>query len=321
VNSTKRLTEASLLTSLFIVATIIAVGIGIGYAFYLDFIVPVFFAIICLKCGLRYSILSSCTSILIIFLVLGDIGSAIWMSQSIIVGILCGLLITKPTLMIDDFFYASIIGVILMVFIDIYASKLIGYSFMEEFERYANMLSNSKFINIVFYMFIALLPMGTIFCVYVLTLLFGNKINVLSKISKKKLYMLKNFKVCGRYLSCSKRIFFYCSVYILIIELLNILGIRINQTYIRTILISSQYICFYFVIRDAIILSQNYIILKYNKTLYLRIFSFITFLSLMLFFRITTFILIILNLIIDKKISIRIKQNAIIDNYINKLIY
>ena len=321
MSSIRKLTESALLTSLFIVFTVFAVGTGIGYAAYLDFIVPIFFAIICLKCGLRYSILSSISSILIVFLVLGDIGTAIWMSQSIIVGILCGFLIQKPTFIIDDFFYVSIIGVIIMVFIDIYASNLIGYSFMEEFQGYANLFNGTKFINRVFYIFVALLPMGTAFCVYVLTLLLAKKINILNKNSKKKLYILTNFKICGRYLTCSKKVFFYCSVYILLIELLNILGIKINQTYIRTILISSEYICFYFVIRDSIILIQNYIIVKYNKVSYLRTFSFINLLGLILFFRITIFILIILNLILDKKISIRIKQNLIIDNYINNLIY
>lgn len=321
MNSTKKMTQAALLTSLFIVITVFAVGIGAGYAVYLDFIVPVFFAIIYLKCELKYSILSSISSVLIVFLVLGNIGTAIWMSQSIILGMLCGILINKETSIIDDFLYGSIVGVIIMVFLDIYASKLIGYSFMKEFEGYANMFNNYKFTNIVFYVFIALLPMGTIFCVYILTLLLGSKINILNKNSNKKLYMLKNFKVCGRYLSFSKKVFIYSSLYILIFEILNILGFKINQTYINTILISSQYICFYFVIRDAIIIIQNYIILKYNKISYLRIFSLITFLGLVLFFKVTTFILIILNLIIDKKISIRINQNVIIDNYINKLLY
>ena len=54
LNTTKKLTEAALLSSLFIVVTIIAVSTGFGYAIYLDFIVPVFFCIICLKCDLKY---------------------------------------------------------------------------------------------------------------------------------------------------------------------------------------------------------------------------------------------------------------------------
>ena len=77
MNSTRKLTESALLTSLFIVITIISVGTGIGYAAYLDFVVPVFFCIICLKCDLKYAILSSISSLIIVSLVLGNIGSEI----------------------------------------------------------------------------------------------------------------------------------------------------------------------------------------------------------------------------------------------------
>ncbi|WP_236879289.1 hypothetical protein [Clostridioides difficile] len=122
MNTTKKLTEAALLSSLFIVVTIIAVSTGFGYAIYLDFIVPVFFCIICLKCDLKYTILSGITSLLIISLVLGNLGTAIWASQSVLLGIMCGYLINKPTMVMDDLVYGSVFGVIVMVFIDIYVS-------------------------------------------------------------------------------------------------------------------------------------------------------------------------------------------------------
>lgn len=320
MNSTKKLTEAALLTSLFIVITIVALGTGIGYAIYLDFAVPVFFCIICLKCDFKYTVLSSISSLLIVSLVLGNIGTAIWMSQSIILGILCGVLLSKSTTIIDDFVCGSIAGVVLMVFIDIYASALIGYSFMEEFQGYANMLNSKKHIDLVYYIFIALLPMGTIFSVYFLSLLLGKKLNILKDNSRNKLYMMKNFKACGRYICCSKKVFYSCAIYIGLIEYLNLIGINIGQTYIKTILISSEYVCLYFVIRDALILIQNYILLKYNKGLYLRIFSLVAIFSLVFFFRITTIFLIILNIILDKKIDIRIKQSIMVNNYVNSLI-
>lgn len=321
MNSTRKLTESALLTSLFIVITIISVGTGIGYAAYLDFVVPVFFCIICLKCDLKYAILSSISSLIIVSLVLGNIGSAIWMSQGIILGILCGILLMKSTTIIDDFIYGSIIGVMLMVLIDIYASNLIGYSFMEEFKGYANMLHNKKYIDLLYYLLIALLPMGTIFSVYFLSLLLGDKLRILKNNSKKKLYMIKYFKSCGRYICCSNKVFYACVIYILLIEIFNIVGIKAEQTYIKTILISSEYICFYFIIRDAFILIQNYILLKYNKPYYLRIFSILVFISLVFLFKVTAAVLIIFNIIINKKIDIRIKQIGLVNNYIDKLTY
>ena len=58
LNDTKKMTEAALMSALFVVGTIFFVSTGLGYTFYLDFIVPIFFVVICLKCDIKYSILS-----------------------------------------------------------------------------------------------------------------------------------------------------------------------------------------------------------------------------------------------------------------------
>ncbi|MBC5995142.1 DUF2232 domain-containing protein [Romboutsia ilealis] len=321
MNSTKKMTEAALLTSLFIVITIISVSTGFGYAVYLDFAVPIFFCIIYLKCDFKYTVLSSVSSLLIVSLVLGNIGTAIWMIQSIILGLTCGVLLAKSTTIIDDFIFGSILGVILMVFVDIYASTLIGYSFMSEFQGYANMFTNKRYIDLIYYILIALLPMGTIFSIYFLSLILGKKLNILKENSKKKLYMMKNFKNCGRYICSSKKVFYSCVIYILFIEVLNLIGVRFEQTYIKTILISSEYICLYFVIRDAFVLVQNYILLKYKKNIYIRIFSIIIAVALVFLLKITTAVLVIFNVILDKKVNIRINQTKLVNNYVNQLIY
>ena len=45
-STTKNLTLASILTSLCVVITIFALSTGIGYGLYLDFAIPIFFAIV-----------------------------------------------------------------------------------------------------------------------------------------------------------------------------------------------------------------------------------------------------------------------------------
>ena len=107
----------------------------------------------------------------------------------------------------------------------------------------------------------------------------------------------------------------------LFIEILNLIGVRLEQTYIKTILISSEYICFYFVIRDSFVLVQNYILLKYKKAIYIRIFSIIAIISLVLSLKISTAVLVIFNAILDKKVNIRINQTKLVNNYVNQLIY
>lgn len=46
---------------------------------------------------------------------------------------MCGYLINKFIMVMDDLVYGLVFGVIVMVFIDIYVLILIGYSFMKEF--------------------------------------------------------------------------------------------------------------------------------------------------------------------------------------------
>lgn len=320
MNNTKKLTEAALLSSLFIVSTIVAVGSGFGYALYLDFIVPVFFCIILLKCDIKYTMLSSITSLIIIGLVLGNIGTAIWATQSVVLGILCGVLMSKNTTILDDILIGSILGIILMVFIDIYASKLIGYSFMKEFQGYANLFKYKNFSTTIYYMFIAVFPTGTVFSIYVLSLLFTKKLNILKDNAKRKMNIITRFRTCSRFICLSKNTFYTSVIYILLIEIIHLLNISIEGVYLKTIVISIQYVCFYFVIKDAYTSLQNYVISKYQNISYVRILSIIVLIMLISMFKLTILILVLINIILDKKIDIRLKQIMIIDNYINNLI-
>ena len=55
------MTEAAMLSAAFVVLSVIFIGTGMGYLGYIDFIVPVLIAVIYLRCGFRYTILSSIT--------------------------------------------------------------------------------------------------------------------------------------------------------------------------------------------------------------------------------------------------------------------
>ncbi|NMS91345.1 DUF2232 domain-containing protein [Clostridioides difficile] len=320
LNTTKKLTEASLLSSLFIVVTIVAVGTGFGYAIYLDFIVPIFFCIICLKCDLKYTVLSGITSLLIISLVLGNLGTAIWASQSVLLGIMCGYFINKPTMVMDDLVYGSIFGIIVMVFIDIYASALIGYSFMKEFQGYSKLIYFNGYANIIYYLMIALFPFGMVFCIYFLSLILGHKLHILGLNSLKKYLIFKNFRSLNQFLCCSKKVFYICVSYLAIFEIVKLLNIKIDFVYLKTILISIAYLCIYFIIRDSCMSLQNFIISKFRKLLYARISFLIIILLLCLIFDVTIVGLIIVNAFLNKKINIRLNQSNIVNKQINILI-
>ncbi len=173
-------TVLSAMSAIFVVVTIISVGSGIGYGIYLDYIVPLFYFIIYLKCGSKYTVLSAMSGLMIVFAVLGNPGTAIWASQGIILGILCGILSEKKTSLMDDLLLGTLIGSIIMVFIDIYASKLIGYSFIQDFKETISYMAKymtknvpsfsnfppefiQSYFSTVFYVSITLIPLGTDF--------------------------------------------------------------------------------------------------------------------------------------------------------------
>ena len=106
-STTKNLTLASILTSLCVVITIFALSTGIGYGLYLDFAIPIFFAIVYLKCGGKYSILSGIVSVLLVFIVVGDLAGALFMSQSFLLGIVCAYFMNKDSILLfwNVFFY------------------------------------------------------------------------------------------------------------------------------------------------------------------------------------------------------------------------
>ena len=296
MNDTKKMTEAALMSALFVVGTIFFVSTGLGYTFYLDFIVPIFFVVICLKCDFKYSVLSGVTSLVIVGLVLGNIGTAIWASQSVILGIL---------------------SVLLMVFIDIYASKLIGYSFMQEFKGYIKFLNNKEVANTIYYLLIAMFPLGMMFSVYYLGLIFSNKLKILKSNAKRKYNIIRNFRTYSRFISCSKKVFYGCSLYLLIYEIFRFTNIEINNTYLITIFTCVSYLCAYFIIRDGYTVIQNYILSKYQKVSYARYMSLVTILILVLALKIAILFIILFNIVLDKRIDIRVRQNYILDNLMN----
>ncbi|HJG96020.1 MAG TPA: YybS family protein [Romboutsia timonensis] len=317
LNDIKKMTEAALMSALFVVGTIFFVSTGLGYTFYLDFIVPIFFVVICLKCDFKYSILAGVTSLVITGLVLGNIGTAIWASQSVILGIICGMLLQNDTTIMDDLVYGSILSVLLMVFVDIYASKLIGYSFMQEFKGYIKFLNNNEVANIMYYLLIAMFPFGMMFSVYYLGLIFSNKLKILKNNSKRKYNIIKNFRTYSRFIGCSKKVFYGCSIYLLIFQIFKFINIEINNTYLITISTCVGYLCAYFVVRDGYNVIQNYILSKYQKVSYARYMSLGTILILLLAFKVAIILIILFNTVLDKRIDIRVRQSYILDKLMN----
>lgn len=250
--NTKKLTESAMLSALFVVSSMIAIYTGIAYTLYLDMVVPLFVCLIYMRLDLRHTLLSSITSLLIVTFAIGDVASAIWMSQGILMGLICGYFIRKKETIFDDLFYSAILGTFIMVLIDIYFSKLTGYSFMKEFDSYRDLFPlGSEYMAMAFNIFVAMMPMSTILIVYVGALLIGKKLMILNENCTEKYMIIKNFKRFGSYICCSKKTYYFGIIYLILTELINLTGFEFKFIYFKTVIMAIRVIVIYFVLKDS----------------------------------------------------------------------
>ena len=102
--------------------------------------------------------------------------------------------------------------------------------------------------------------------------------------------------------------------------MLNLFNFDIKFIYLRIILISVQYIAYYYVIRDSLIIIKDFIITHTKKVLYLRLFMWICLVLFLIDFRISVYIFAIISCFIDMKNNMRIHQKKIIDLFYEKKI-
>lgn len=241
-----------MLSALFVVSSMIAIYTGIAYTLYLDMVVPLFVCLIYIRLDLRHTLLSSITSLLIVTFAIGDVASAIWMSQGILMGLICGYFIRKKETIFDDLFYSAILGTFIMVLIDIYFSKLTGYSFMKEFDSYRDLFPlGSEYMAMAFNIFVAMMPMSTILIVYVGALLIGKKLMILNENCTEKYMIIKNFKRYGSYICCSKKTYYFGIIYLILTELINLTGFEFKFVYFKTVIMAIRVIVIYFVLKDS----------------------------------------------------------------------
>ena len=241
-----------MLSALFVVSSMIAIYTGIAYTLYLDMVVPLFVCLIYMRLDLRHTLLSSITSLLIVTFAIGDVASAIWMSQGILMGLICGYFIRKKETIFDDLFYSAILGTFITVLIDIYFSKLTGYSFMKEFDRYRDLFPlGSEYMTMAFNIFVAMMPMSTILIVYVGALLIGKKLMILNENCTEKYMIIKNFKRYGSYICCSKKTYYFGIIYLILTELINLTGFEFKFVYFKTVIMAIRVIVIYFVLKDS----------------------------------------------------------------------
>ena len=323
-SSVKKLTEAAILSSLFIIVTIIAISTGIGYGLYLDFGVPIIFALIYFRCDLKYTFMCGISSVLLILFVLGNFAAALLVSQSFLLGLMCGYLICKSSEIFDDLYIGSILGVVFMVMVDIYARNIIGYSFMEEFYGYVEYIKTIPMFNyinfeVLYYLLIAIFPFGMVFSVYFISIMCGKRLRVLNYNGKRKYFMMRSIRNYGNFMCIRNKSFYISIFYIVLINLLSMADFQLNNVYLKTIITCTEYLSYYFVFRDTHVLIGNYINIKFKKKSLNLLYFVITLILLCNLFKIAVLSYVIIAVYMDKKYHLREKQDYIVKDHTDRL--
>ena len=298
-----------MLSALFVVSSMIAIYTGIAYTLYLDMVVPLFVCLIYMGLDLRHTLLSSITSLLIVTFAIGDVASAIWMSQGILMGLICGYFIRKKETIFDDLFYSAILGTFIMVLIDIYFSKLTGYSFMKEFDSYRDLFPlGSEYMAMAFNIFVAMMPMSTILIVYVGALLIGKKLMILNENCTEKYMIIKNFKRYGSYICCSKKTYYFGIIYLILTELINLTGFEFKFVYFKTVIMAIRVIVIYFVLKDSFTFVIRGIFSKIKSNGMAQLIWLVAIYMLLIDFKSTFIVLVIGSQIINYSMKLREAQ-------------
>lgn len=317
----KKLTTAAILSAAFVITSMLFIGMGLGYLGYIDFIVPVFIAIICLKCDVKYSILSSITCSVLIIFVIGDVSSAIMMIQSMILGMIIGISVKRKSRIMDDLFYCSILACFLIILMDINFSTLTGYSVLKECEEYLKyipgMLEDMR--DIIYYMTIATLPVGTVLLCYMLTLILGKKLKVLESDALIKAKLIIDYKKYGSLISCSRKIIYAGIVWSILVYLSINLSFVKSFTYLKIIIYCTLYINLFFLIQDSLAMINKYIFFKTKSRNKLLIIQMVMIFSLINFFQITIPVMLIFNIAIERKYKIKYREEIIMNKVTGNL--
>ena len=317
----KKLTTAAILSAAFVVSSLIFIGIGLGYLGYIDFVVPVFIAIICLKCDFKYSVLASVTCLVLVMLFIGNIAYVVTMVQSMILGILIGTIVKRKSSMFDDWFHCSMIAAFLIILMDINFSSLTGYSILKESEEYIRYLPTTYdyMKDVILYMSVATLPLGTVLLCYVLTLIIGKKFKILKSEALIKAKILCNYKKYSSLISCSRNTIYACGIWVIVACLLNRISFFDGHTYLKIIINTNSYIAMFFIIQDSLGMINKYVFFKTKSRSKLLIMQVLMIFALMNFFKITMIAMFIIDIFIDKNYKIKYRDNILMNKIADNL--
>lgn len=296
----KKMVETSILTAAFIVITIIATSIGIGFFGYYDFVVPIFFSYIYIKNGLKYSFMSFLVSFVLLIMLLGNPVLNILLIQGSLVGIVCGIIICKSYNVEEDILYISILCVLSLFIFDFVIRFFTNVSLVSnlgeltkelnsmadyltrmmisnnigngvvDIERIKNLYTQDK-VRIAFYLGNMFMSFASAFIIYFYTLFLSKRTKCDLGDKKYKHNLFKILILDRKSTFLNQKVFYILIAYSIIVETLKYTGINIGNEYIRASVFTIQYLSILFIFRDSILILEAKFRKKGKNTKFFRV--------------------------------------------------
>lgn len=309
---TEKLTRSAILSAMLIMLSIIFIGTGIGGQIYLDFIVPVVIVIIYLRCGFKWAMLASINTLLVIALGLGRITAGVWMIQSIMLGLLAGYFIRRKSQVMDDLLLASVAGCVIMLFMDYFLRILTGVSLLDSVD-FLGFTGYKELEEIVYYLGIASVPIGTMVIVYVCSLMAAKRLGIIDEQIKAKHKIITNFFKYRPYMYCSRKYVLIGVIYLIAVSVIPMSQIA----YVKAFLTSTKYILLYFIVSDCWGIVSQWCYIKTRSPLITNGILIMTLFAMFHAFKWSLYVIVGLGVIMDFDVEIREKQTKAL-NYLVK---
>lgn len=160
-------------------------------------------------------------------------------------------------------------------------------------------------MQIIFNIFVATIPISTILIVYVGALFIGKKLNILNKYTNEKYMIIRNFRRYGSYICCSKKTYLFGIAYLVLFEELKYLGFNFNFVYFKTVVMAIRVVIIYFVLKDSFSFVIRGVASKLKSKGTAQLIWLISLYMLLLNFKFTFIILVILSLLINYFMKLR----------------
>lgn len=317
---TRKLTEGALLLAIQIVLGIVFISTGVGYSFYMDILLPIMMSMIYLRCGFKIGLLAGFNTLLIIIFGFGNIVSAVYMSQSLIFGLLCGILIKGKNNLQDDLMLASLIGCIFLLVIDFLTARLTGISLLDsegidEMIQYFVPERAEQITQVIFYMSIASVPVASVLIAYIGSLLLGHRLGFLNTEGKNKYQLLHHYRVLYPYNYHTRKM--SC------LAITGMLGCAFlwpfaREGYVKAFVASSGIILLYFVLMDFMKLIDQYLIETGKWPIVISFLHIGVIVLLVNAFKLTSGSIIFVGCMLDYKTPIRERQQQLLGGYLEK---